>query len=279
MDGIIAAAGVIGQEQPKKRKPEKTTSKRKPAKATPKRKSSTTKPKPSKTTPKRKSSTSKRKPSKATPDSSSWTIIKKQLGKSGKEGTVLMAHHDKSNTLGAAKTFRKTKAQSTMRKEYDMMALAAQRGVAPNVYAFDYPKRLYIMERMDKTLPEILKGQNGVLTKAQQLRIIELYDVLDEVGLHHGDPNPLNVMTDMNGQLRLIDFGFSKMITPKLKAIFGSKPNTGSIYSLLFSPLQGLVSTGKLRQKPTTLISHLRKNLDDTQKQMLDADLQYYYGA
>ena len=192
-------------------------------------------------------------------DPSNWRVEQTQLGEPGKEGTVLMAQHKQSNTLGAAKTFRKTKAQSTMRKELNLMALAADAGVAATPYAFDYPNRRYIMERMDKTLPELIKAQHGVLTKAQQLRIIELLERIGEAGIYHGDPNPLNFMTDMNGQLQLIDFGFAKKIDKKLIAWGGSNPNMTSLHFLLFSPMQGLIKKGILTTKPDIILAALKK--------------------
>ena len=98
--------------------------------------------------------------------------------------------------MAAVKQFKKTKAVSTMRKEYSFLARAADAGAAPTPYEIDGAQRRFFMQAMSQTLPEVLASQDGALTAPQQHRILEIYSQLHDAGVYHGDANPLNFMTD-----------------------------------------------------------------------------------
>lgn len=143
-----------------------------------------------------------------------------QLGKSGKEGTTYLVK-DKKGREYAMKTFRKTKASSTLEKEYLLQKKASKKGIAPKVYDYDVVGKWIVMEKMDKHLFH----SNTVLTKKQQLELIDLFNDLDEIKVFHGDANLANYMLDYENKIRLIDYGFSKEFNSKIIKQFGDRPN------------------------------------------------------
>ena len=81
------------------------------------------------------------------------------------------------------------------------------------------------MDKLDKNLFDILKENKGKLSLKTQKRMIEIFKKLDEIGVYHGDPNPLNFM-EKDGELYIIDFGFGSKIDEKLcKKLKSDKPN------------------------------------------------------
>lgn len=142
-----------------------------------------------------------------------------QLGKKGKEGVTFRVT-DKKGREYAMKTFRKTKASSTLEKECMLQKKASKKGIAPKIYDYDIVGKWILMERMDGHLFH----SNTILTKKQQLELIDLFNKLDEVGVFHGDANLANYMVH-NGEIKLIDYGFSKEINSKITKQFGERPN------------------------------------------------------
>jgi len=139
----------------------------------------------------------------------------KQLGEKGKEGITYFVT-DSSGKRYAMKTFRKAKSSATLEREYTLQKKASKAGVAPRVYDYDTVSKYIVMEKMDRHLFVDANGSKTVdLTKSEQLRILEIFQKLDEVGVFHNDINILNFMVKKD-QIYLIDYGFSKEITPKL---------------------------------------------------------------
>lgn len=138
---------------------------------------------------------------------------KSQLGESGKEGITYLVVDLNGNEY-AMKTFKKTKSHDNLRREALLQIRAAEVGVAPTIIEYDTVSKFIVMEKMDRNLLDIIKKQNGELTKKQQNQIIRLFQSLDECRVFHGDANPLNYM-QKGKRLYLIDYGFSKDITPK----------------------------------------------------------------
>ncbi len=136
-----------------------------------------------------------------------------QLGSPGKEGIVYLVM-GQDEKLYAMKTFRKTKSGNTIEREAYFQFLAAQNGIAPKIIEYNPVEKYIVMERLDKTLVELLKEQKNVLTKSQQEKIIELYDSLDEIGIMVDDSNPRNIMIK-NDRFYMIDYGFAKYTTDK----------------------------------------------------------------
>jgi predicted unusual protein kinase regulating ubiquinone biosynthesis (AarF/ABC1/UbiB family) len=71
-----------------------------------------------------------------------------------------------------------------------------------------------------ETMYEVIKKNK--FTNSVQKDTIEILEILDTNCIFHGDPSPLNFMTDKNGVLFIIDFGFATHIDEK----FIKKHNT-----------------------------------------------------
>jgi predicted Ser/Thr protein kinase len=154
-------------------------------------------------------------------------IRHKQLGEKGKEGTTYLVtdHHGKEFAM---KTFRKTKSSDRLHKEYSLQKKAAKAGVAPRVYDYDTVSKWILMEKMDKHLHDQIEEEKGVLHKRHQLRLLEIFKKLDEVGVFHNDANVCNYMIKRD-EIYLIDYGFAKEITPKLKKKLGTEHPNGRL--------------------------------------------------
>ena len=87
------------------------------------------------------------------------------------------------------------------------------------------------MEKMDKHLLELIKEQEGILSKQQQKQIISIYKKLDKAGVFHGDANLLNYMYKSN-KLYIIDFGMAKEITTALVKKLGTETPNMQIMTL-----------------------------------------------
>ena len=72
---------------------------------------------------------------------------------------------------------------------------------------------------MNRTLEDVLKDQDNVLSAEQANRILDLYVRLGrDLGIAHNDPNVTrNLMTNAQGEFMLIDFGFAKI--KKMKSV------------------------------------------------------------
>lgn len=156
----------------------------------------------------------------------------RQLGNKGKEGiTYLVRDMEDSETSGrpvefAMKTFRKTKSSVTLKKEYKLQKLAGKAGVAPCVHTYDTVSKYILMDVMDRHLMDVIYDQKGTLHKYQQKRILEIFRILDEIGVFHGDANIANYMVK-DKEIYLIDYGFAKEIDDRLlKSLKVKKPNS-----------------------------------------------------
>ena len=146
-----------------------------------------------------------------------------QLGEKGKEGTTYLVK-DKYGKEYAMKTFNKKKSPKTLKNEYLLQKKASGKNITPRVYTYDPVSKYIVMDKMDKHLYDDIK-KTGIISKKQQLRILEIFEKLDESNVFHGDANLLNYMVK-NEQIYIIDFGFSKEITPKLiKQLETNRPN------------------------------------------------------
>jgi tRNA A-37 threonylcarbamoyl transferase component Bud32 len=148
----------------------------------------------------------------------------RQLGNKGKEGICYLVKDNKDKEF-AMKTFRKTKSSNTLKTEYILQKKAASVGISPRVVEYDSVSKYIVMEKMDQHLLDVMKKQNGSLTKSQQVQIIEIYEKLDEIKVFHGDSNLLNYMLK-GKKIYIIDFGFSKEINQKfIKKLGTDNPN------------------------------------------------------
>jgi predicted Ser/Thr protein kinase len=181
-----------------------------------------------------------------------------QLGEKGKEGITYLVR-DKHGKEYAMKTFRKEKSSKTLKMEYALQKKASKKNITPRVYDYDTVSKYIVMAKMDSHLYEQLEKDKGILQKKQQERILEIFKKLDEAGVFHGDANLLNYMLK-DGEIYIIDFGFSKEITPKLMKKLGSdRPN----YHLMTI---GLILKLKEMNMPEKSYKYLLKALPDQYK-------------
>ena len=218
---------------------------------------------------KKKSDTKKRKCATATPApsrtsaTSEWEMSNTQLGEAGKEGTVILvrrkgAAKGAADEFAAMKVFKKSKSAKMVVKEAEFQRKAALAGAAPAVLAVirKAPPRI-VMERMDRTVLDVLHDQKGMLTDAQQRAILRLYALLDGVGVLHNDSNPANLMVRGHGnseEWRLIDFGFSK----NTQKAHGTSPNMRLSLRFLLNGRLGLIARSRLTTPPTLLLEALQ---------------------
>jgi tRNA A-37 threonylcarbamoyl transferase component Bud32 len=148
----------------------------------------------------------------------------KQLGEKGRECKAFLVADSKKGEY-AMKTYRKNKPINLIRQEYEFQKLAEKEGISPKLIDVDFVNKSMTMEKMDRDILDVIYAQKGVLKRAQQLRIIEIFKTLDKIGVFHMDANPPNFM-EKNGQIYIIDYGFSKPINSRLINKFGTKtPN------------------------------------------------------
>lgn len=178
----------------------------------------------------------------------------KQLGHKGKEGTTYLVTDNKGREL-AMKTFRRGKSSNTLKQEYYLQKKASKAHVSPRVYDYDTVSKYIVMEKMDCHLHEVIDKQKGVLHKYQQKRIIEIFKTLDKIGVFHNDANIYNYMLK-GKEIYIIDFGFSKEITPRLVTqLKTNKPNMKLM-------LLGFVLKLKEMKLPSRSYSELIKYID-----------------
>ena len=144
-----------------------------------------------------------------------YNIIK-QLGDAGKEGITFLVERKKDKKEFAMKTFKKTKSKKNILHEANCQNMASKTGICPKVIDIDLENNFIVMERLENHLYEVMKKQNGILTKSQQQQIYNIFKKLDDANVFHADSNILNYMFK-DDKLFIIDFGMSKIIDEKLK--------------------------------------------------------------
>lgn len=146
----------------------------------------------------------------------------KKLGDKGKDGLVYLVECD--NKQYAMKTFRENRSSVLIKKEAELQKKAAEVGISPGVIRVNTVFNYIVMDLMDVNLLDIMKKQNKMITKNQQMQLIRIFKKLDEIGVFHSDPNPLNFMVK-NRKMYVIDFGFAKSIDTSVEKKYGKTPN------------------------------------------------------
>ena len=179
----------------------------------------------------------------------------RQLGNKGKEGVTYLVKDEKNREF-AMKTFRKTKSSNTLKNEYILQKKASKEGISPRVVEYDSVSKYIVMEKMDIHLVDVMKKQKGSLLRSQQYQIIDIFEKLDKAGVFHADSNLLNYM--LKGKnIYLIDFGFSKEITPKLCKKLGTNTPNMKIMTL------GFILKLKELKYPSSSWKYLRKYISE----------------
>ena len=175
-----------------------------------------------------------------------------QLGKPGKDGTVYLVVNPDSLNKCAMKTFRKKKSSQMIQNEAYFQYLASKAGISPAVICYDLENKFIVMEVLSQTLLDVLETQKGVLTTSQQKQIINLYHLLDKIGIMINDANPRNVM-EKNGQFYLIDYGLAKYTSHPSFNIY-QYPNFQLMPISLLELMKG--------RYPTTGWTYIRSQID-----------------
>lgn len=182
-----------------------------------------------------------------------------QIGEKGKEGTTFLVT-DRKGKEYAMKTFRKGKSSNTLYREYSLQKKAAKVGVAPRVYSYDTVEKWIVMEKMDCHFYEIIQKDKGHIKKKYQERLYELFTKLDKAGVFHNDANICNYMMK-NGEIYLIDYGFSKEITPKLKKTLQTETPNARLM------LVGLILKLKEMKVPEKSYKYLIRHVSEKDKE------------
>tara|TARA_B110000908_G_scaffold172730_1_gene242461 strand:- start:15037 stop:15720 length:684 start_codon:yes stop_codon:yes gene_type:complete len=154
-----------------------------------------------------------------------------QLGEDGKDGKTYLVtlkkvysakqYNLKKNTKIAIKTFKPKKSVAKIKKEIEFQNKAAEAGVSIPVYDANMTEK-YIAMPVLHSLPAKVYHQ---LPEEIEYQLCALMARLDDINVLHGDMNALNVMTDTNERVYMIDFGFAKTITKKIRSKHGKQPN------------------------------------------------------
>ena len=164
--------------------------------------------------------------------------VQKQIGESGKEGTCYIVNNIITSENYAMKQFKPMKSKAKFDIEVLFQRRAGILGLAPKVVDVMYDPPRIVMEIMNRTIEQVIKDQNGILTEDQQNDIISLCEKLDENNIYHCDPNPLNLMEGIDGKFKWIDYGMSIDINVKKH----TNPNLKSLKTVFYGGMQGLIS-------------------------------------
>ena len=137
----------------------------------------------------------------------------KQIGNKRKKG-IIYEVTDNKNNIFIMKTFKKNKSSNQLKLEYNIQKKASLFDIAPKVIEYDSISKYIVMEKMDEHLLDVIQRQ-GTLTQHQQLRILEIFKVLDNIGIFHCNPGINNYMIKDN-KIYIIDFGSVTEINTKL---------------------------------------------------------------
>lgn len=139
----------------------------------------------------------------------------RQLGDEGKEGTTYLVINNETNRRYAMKQFRASKSIDKMIREAELQQIGYENGISPGVVDVNNHYRYIVMEKMDKSLFEVLRENKGDLSEDYQEQLIKIFRKLDEIKIFHADPNPSNFMI-RGRKLFIIDYGFAKKIDRRL---------------------------------------------------------------
>ena len=147
-------------------------------------------------------------------------------GKKGKEGTTFLATDPANGHRYAIKLFKKKKSGKKIELEAELQRMAAEQGVAPVVWGVSTTENFIIMDALQETIVQKAQREKWKsLPYEYKAMLYALCVRLDKAGVVQNDGNPLNLMLDSRGRLYIIDYGFAKKISAKIKRDRGSQPN------------------------------------------------------
>ena len=182
-----------------------------------------------------------------------------QLGNTGKEGVTYLVKNENGDEY-AMKTFKKTKSSARLQNEANLQIKSSEYEISPKIIEVNVEEKYIVMEKLDRHLFDVMKKQNGNLTKLQQQQIIKIYKNLDKAGVFHGDSNILNYMYKER-KLFMIDFGMSKYIDDNLIKKVGTRNPNLDLMTL------GFILKLKELKCPETSYSHLLTYVSELDKE------------
>ena len=182
---------------------------------------------------------------------------KEQIATKSKNSTIYLVSTT-NGTKHVMKVFRKHKSSTSLLKEIELQMLAIAERASPTILETDTVFKYVVMDRMERNLGDILKEQNGTLSRTQQKQIIHLYKKLDSAKVFHGDSSISNYMY-IGTKLRIIDFSNAKHINKLLIKKLGTK--TPNLHLMTFD----LVSRLKKMNLHRTSYEYLCKYLTEEQ--------------
>jgi tRNA A-37 threonylcarbamoyl transferase component Bud32 len=189
-----------------------------------------------------------------------------QLGDSGKDATTFLVkvkNDDDTESKYAMKTFKVRKSPERILKEAEIQKKLSQHGICPVVIDVEttLKNKYIVMEKLDRHLIDV-NGEKKIPLSFQK-QLVKIYKTMDELGIFHGDANPLNYMIKKS-KLYVIDFGMSKEINPVLiKKLKTDKPN-------LHIMTLGMILKLKNMQYPIESYKYLVTQLTDDQRRDFD---------
>lgn len=135
------------------------------------------------------------------------------IGVEGKDGKVYLVIF-RGNKY-ALKKFKQSKSVDSLKKEIALLERVSNEGIAPKVVNYNLKDKYIIMDLLEKSLFDVLKLTKGIMSIYQQKQFVKLNQKMDQLGIYHGDPSPLNFLFDKNNDLKVIDFGFSEYVDKK----------------------------------------------------------------
>lgn len=178
-------------------------------------------------------------------------VVMEQLGEPGKDAITYLVKVGRKKY--AMKTFNKRKSCNQINIEVYLQRRAAALNISPKVIDVDVQTKYIVMEKMDRHLVDVTRPK--VISLDHQKQLIQLYKTLDEIGVFHGDANPLNYMLK-GTKLYAIDFGMSKQITQRLIKQLGTNYPNEDIMTL------AMVLKFKNMNYPKSSYSYLVKHID-----------------
>ena len=164
-----------------------------------------------------------------------WELIE-QLGVEGKDGIVYSVINKETGKEGAIKIFKKRKSVKKIQKEKDFYDVSSKLEISPKIlsdWEINENNKCFVMEKLDKTLKEVVKSQKLTLNENQINRLIYIFQKLSEIKIWHNDPNVfLNTMIDKQGKFFIIDYGFSKYVPKKRIKEKGPYFNFSLLYTI-----------------------------------------------
>lgn len=140
----------------------------------------------------------------------------------GKEGKTYLVSNIKGKQY-AMKTFKPRKSSRKIYNEVSLQKRVQNKKICPKILDYNLDEKYIVMEKMDKHLLDVINSKG--LNKKNQLRLIDIFKILDEKGVFHDDANLANYMIK-NDEIYIIDFGYAKKIDEKLIRKLGTdNPN------------------------------------------------------